>query len=494
MSWRAARRNAKRSVLSYRPHICRAVSKDGINWTKPWLGLVALNGTTDNNLVPADQKYVPPRPENLPPSLKHDFEKATFRHYEADKDGPVNMQNVFVTAVKESFPNLCRDASSHAFRTGAWPMEKRGDEYLVLSREPILYVGVGMDLYHSTEKMTLHVEDKSTGKLYYFFRPGSPSYPPHHAAYDNMHMTRRCLGVMWTSDGLNWERRLIAVPDELDAPGTQFYYNSLYNSDQQSSFGRPAMALEEHWNKAAVDGALSTVALLTIYDAKANQLWPELAVIDDLLHWRRFSSREKMIANGPKGSYDHGLIKVESHYHEFDNEWWFPYQAINTLHQDYIGLARFSDVEQFKREFPNYDQMPGFESWQQFWDRCKSMRYYTGLARCSPGRVCHVEPVGDKGTLTTRPIVLEGDKLLVNAAVDPSGSVRVEMLDQSGIPIPGFDARVCRPATGDATDLEITWDKAKLQDLQGREVGAALSSRPIQVVQLLHEVTSEPPL
>ncbi|MEX2306812.1 MAG: hypothetical protein WD738_04435 [Pirellulales bacterium] len=450
--------------------ICRAISKDGLSWTKPSLGLVEYRGSTDNNLVPAGQQYVSPRPENLPPSLAHDYAKATFRHYEPERDGPVNMQNVFVASVKESFVNQCIDASSHPFRTGAWPMEKRGDEYLVLTHEPILYVGVGMDLFHTTEKITLHVEDKSTGKLYYFFRPGAPSYPPHDAPYDNMHMTRRCIGVMWTSDGMQWDRRLIAVPDENDPPGAQFYYNALYAGDHETDSGRPAMALENHWNEIAVDGGRATLASFTVYDAKANQLWPELATTGDLLHWRRFSPRRKMIPNGPQGSYDHGLIKIESRYHEFNNEWWFPYQAINTLHQDYIGLAKMNDVEQLKREFPNYAQMPGFVNWDQYWRRCKTMRYYTGLARCLPGRVCHAEPVSDNGSLTTGPVVLDGDALLLNADVQPSGSLQVEVLDQHGTPLPGFEWEVCRPIKGDSLDFEVAWDGAELKTLKGQEV------------------------
>src|SRR5687767_1751569 len=135
-----------------------------------------------------------------------------------------------------------------------------------------------------------------------------------------------------------------------------------------------------------------------------------------------------MIANGPEGSYDHGLIKIESDFHEFNSEWWFPYQAINTLHQDYIGLARFNDVEQFKKEFPNYAQMPGFEDWDQYWKRCKSMRYYTGIARCLPGRICHAESENDIGSLTTGLLALDGDTLVLNADVQASGSIQVEVL------------------------------------------------------------------
>ena len=461
-------RDAERAQLP--SLICRAISKDGLTWSKPSLGLVEYRGSTDNNLVPPDKQYVPPRPENLPPNSAHDYAKATFRLYETGRDGPVNMQNVFVSSVKESFANLCTDESSHPFRVGAWPMEKRGNEYLVLSSEPILYLGVGMDLLHTTEKITLHVEDKSTDRLYYFFRPGAPSYPPHHAPYDNMHMTRRCIGVMWTADGLHWERRLIAVPDENDPPGAQFYNNTVYAGEEVSESGRPAMALEDHWKEVVVDDGRAALASFTVFDAKANQIWPEFATTGDLLHWRRFLPRQKLISNGPPGSYDHGLVKIESHYHVFNNEWWFPYQAINTLHQDYIGLAKVNDVEQLKKEYPNYAQMPGFENWDQYWKRCKSMRYYTGMARCLPGRVCHAEPAADSGSLTTGPIILDGDALVLNAEAQSSGSLKVEVLDQQGTPLPGFEQAACRPITGDSLDAQVAWEGAELKSLKGQEV------------------------
>ena len=450
--------------------MCRAISKDGLVWTKPSLGLVEYKGSNDNNLVPPGQEFVAPSNNNSAVTLSHDYERATFRPYDAQRDGAVNMPAVFVTSLKESFVNRCPDASSKPYRAGAWPMEKRDNEYLVLTREPILSVGVGMDLYHSTEKITLHVEDKSTGALYYFFRPGAPSYPPHDVPYDNMHMVRRCLGVVWTKDGVNWERHLIAVPDENDVDGTQFYYNTLYVDERQINSARPAMAFEDHWNKSAVSDLQCAVGAFTVFEAKGNQLWPELVAIDDLLHWRRFDSRRKLIANGPQYSYDYGLIKIATRYHEFGNEWWFPYQAINTLHQDYIGLAKVNSVQQLMQKYPNYAEMPGFVDWDQYWQRCKSMRYYTGIARCESGRICHAEATDGEGSLQTVPFLLEGGTLLVNAVVPSTGSLRVEVLDESGTTVAGFEQESCHPIEGDSHEIEAAWGVGRLKSLQGKVV------------------------
>lgn len=449
--------------------ICRAVSQNGLSWHKPPVGVIQFNGSIDNNLVPPGQEYVPARPANLPPSLSHDINKAKFRQFNSELDGPVNMQNVFVTAVKRSFVNNCSDPSSKPFRYGSWPMEKRGNEYLVLTSEPILYVGTGMDLYHSTEKICLHLEDKSTGTLYYFFRPGAPPYPPHDCPYDNMHMARRCLAVMWTRDGLHWQRRLVLVPDEYDVPGTQFYFNTALVDSRTIVSARPAMALEHHWHRAAIEGGFGFLGTLAVFDSKANRIWPELVYATDPLHWYRFANRQKLIENGPAWNYDYGLIKVESSFHQFGDEWWLPYEAINTLHQDYVGLTMGS-IEELKKDFPNYSEVPEFVDWQQYWARCKTMRYYPAIARCVEGRACWAESANGQGLLTTPPLVLKGNSLFLNADVAPSGLMQVEILDAKGQVLAGLERENCLPIQGDSTEHEVNWRINDLSECQGKSI------------------------
>jgi hypothetical protein len=451
--------------------LCRAVSIDGIHWTKPSLGLVQYKGNRANNLVPEAQAYVAPRPPHLAPHLTHDLEKACFRPYDATGDGPPNLDNVFVTAVKRSFVQKCSDPSATPYSVGSWPMEKRGDDYLVLTKEPILYLGVGMDLVHSTEKIALHLEDQATGRLYYFFRPGAPAYPPHDTTYDNMHMARRVLGVMWTDDGIHWQRRLVLVPDDNDEPGTQFYYLSSIASRQQITSGRPAMALENHWNKGTVRSDEPILGVLSVYDARANMIWPELVYATDLLHWHRFADRKKWIANGPPGSADFGLVKIAAHRLEFGTEWWFPYQAINQYHQDFIGLAKMASLEALKRAHPNYVEMPGFENWSQYWKRCKSVRYTCGVGRCQAGRVSYAEPSSHReGRLTTEPVLLEDKTLYLNTKISPGGKVRVCVLNQSGEPIAGLGAQECLAIEADSMAAPVRWTGRSLDELRGTAV------------------------
>ena len=451
--------------------LCRAVSADGIHWDKRPLNLVEYQGNRANNLVPEEQAYEKPRDPRLAPLLAHDFDQARFRRHDSSRDGSPNLENVFVTAVKRSFVGNCGDPSAEPYKTGSWPMEKRGDDYLVLTDEPILFLGVGMDLYHSTEKITLHLEDETTGRLYYYFRPGAPAYPPHDTTYDNMHMTRRVLGVMWTDDGIHWQRRLVIVPDEKDAYGSQFYYLTSIASKQQIVSARPAMALESHWNKGAVRSGEPILGVLSIYDARANRIWPELAYATDLLHWHRFAQRKKWIANGLPGSADFGLVKIETHRLEFNKEWWFPYLAINRWHQDYIGLAKMASLEEFSKSHPNYVELPGFEDWNQYWTRCKSMRYTIGVGRCQEGRVSFAQPSAEQeGWLTTDPVVLENETLLINASVASGGTLRVAVLNESGESIRGFTEENCQALEGDHLAAPVRWSERLLSELKGKTV------------------------
>lgn len=441
---------------------CLAVSRDAVHWTKPNLGLVNYRGSTDNNLIPSGQED---QPRLRPGVLSHDFEKATFRFYDANRDGLINMDHVFMSAVKRSFVRKCQHSSAKPFRAGSWPMEKRGNEYLVLTREAQLFLGIGMDLYHSSESIRCCVENKSNGRLLYYFRPGAPAYAPHDAPYDNMHMIRRVMAVMWSDNGTDWHRRFVAVGEESDPMSTELYVMTVFPEAEESVSGRPALALENHKANIAVDGDRVYLGALFMYDAKAGRQWPETIWSRDLIHWHRFDKRTKMIENGPWGSHDYGMIKIQSKYYVFGDEWWFPYTAINQVKQDYIGLGRTLTLEQLRTEYPNYSEMPGFTNWEEYWKRCKSMRYYPALARCKVGRVCHAEPLADSGQLTTTPVVLDGEFLAINARTEKGGSVRVELLDADGQPLAGFDSNASLPFQGDAIAHLVQWRDARLDKL-----------------------------
>ena len=64
----------------------------------------------------------------------------------------------------------------------------------------------------------------------------------------------------------------------------------------------------------------------------------------------------------------------------------------------------------------------------------------------------------DPSALITRPVRFSGSHCFVNA--DVSGSMRVELLDRTGEPIPGFTADRCEALSGDHTRHPVRWSGA----------------------------------
>lgn len=63
------------------------------------------------------------------------------------------------------------------------------------------------------------------------------------------------------------------------------------------------------------------------------------------------------------------------------------------------------------------------------------------------------------GEFVTRPLSFEGDRLLLNASTSAAGSIRVEMQDERGLPLPGTSLADCPDIYGDGLELEVRWPK-----------------------------------
>ena len=77
------------------------------------------------------------------------------------------------------------------------------------------------------------------------------------------------------------------------------------------------------------------------------------------------------------------------------------------------------------------------------------------------------------GELLTKPLVFSGDRLEVNFATSAGGSLRVQIQDEDGEPIPGFSLDDCNLQYGDQLDRIVSW-KA------GADVGK-LAGEPVRL-------------
>jgi hypothetical protein len=85
----------------------------------------------------------------------------------------------------------------------------------------------------------------------------------------------------------------------------------------------------------------------------------------------------------------------------------------------------------------------------------------------------------DPGELRTKAVVFAGDELSLNSSTSAGGSVRLEIQDAGGTPVPGFTLEEFRPLVGDSIDQVAAWKS-------GTSL-AALAGRPVRLRFVLQE-------
>lgn len=76
-----------------------------------------------------------------------------------------------------------------------------------------------------------------------------------------------------------------------------------------------------------------------------------------------------------------------------------------------------------------------------------------------------------EGEFVTRPLTFSGKRLLLNAATSSAGSIRVEVQDETGKPLPGFTLRDSLPFYGDELEAVAAWKSGSdLASLTGKTI------------------------
>ena len=86
--------------------------------------------------------------------------------------------------------------------------------------------------------------------------------------------------------------------------------------------------------------------------------------------------------------------------------------------------------------------------------------------------------VTGSGSLTTRPLIFQGDQLSINAngidryAGSGYGTIKVEIQDgETGRPLPGFGAAACEVFGGDSVSHAVSWrGNSNLGPLAGKQI------------------------
>jgi hypothetical protein len=170
-------------------------------------------------------------------------------------------------------------------------------------------------------------------------------------------------------------------------------------------------------------------------------LWPfrhntviqtELATSRDGVTFRRFPGRPPLLAPGPDGAWDDGMVLASPSWIEKDGRWWFYYAGSDGPHK-------------------SHDRTMGI-----------------GAASIRKGGFISLHGPSRGGVAVTRPIRWPGGQLRVNLEA-PKGSLAVRITDALRRPIAHFSYDTCRPLeNADATDLPVCWKDSDLNDLAGQ--------------------------
>ena len=237
-----------------------------------------------------------------------------------------------------------------------------------------------------------------------------------------------------SEDFLNWSQpQLVFAADDKDPTGTQVYgsgfciYEGIY-------IGMPWM----------------------FYQAKDQRIDVQLIHSRDGIRWRRTAGRERIIPNGPEGAWDSGIIFTASH----------PVVLEDRILIYYFGM---------KGDHHGHPQ----RDWRE------SKKYYRGsigVATLRRDGWVSLNLPFTGGHVITKPVTIpkatpddDTPRLIINTNAY-TGDVKVALLDEGNLPIPGYEES--NNLHGDFLRADVTWpDGRTLADLVGRKVKLKLHGR-----------------
>jgi hypothetical protein len=413
---------------------CYAESDDGIHWRKPALGLHEFQGSKANNIVMVKQRVGDAMSEPSEPAVFKDENPA------APPDA----------RYKALLPANFRPKD---FRRGLLVFKSPdGLRWSPMSDKPILTDG-------AFDSQNLAFWDAQHGhyRAYWrYFTKGG--YEKKDVWNPQGH---RAIRTATSTDFLNWtdQKDLRYV----DSPSEQLYTSQVkpYHRAPHLLIGFPTRYIERGHNdgpdhearaSAAPDRTRRWSASLRALPELEHRLWRAKgserygrALTEGLLMASRDGVRFKRWNEGflrpgieRKGTWNYG--------HQFIG--WHAIETKGTLEGAPNELSLYA-VESY---------------WTDDFDLLR--RYTLRL----DGFVSVQAPMSG-GELVTKPISFTGKTLRLNFATSAAGSLRVELQDEQGKPLPGFSLDDCEEIFGDTLDRSVQWKpKADLSPLIGQAV------------------------
>ena len=399
-----------------------AVSRDGIAWEKPDLGLVRVPGAgLKNNAVIHN------------PSLYDIRDPDPRKRYKA------------VIGTGDNSRDMGVAFSPDGLRWTPYPGNPVIDQK----------VGAGKVIW-----------DDRIQRYVGFLRP-LPSPPV--AAMGNVSI--RVIGRSTSPDFLKWDlpqNQVVLAPDEQDPMDTQFYTASVFK-DRGVYF-----------------------AFLSVYHANSLMVDIQLAFSRDGIEWQRVGKRHPILTYGMPDRFDSHGIYVYSPPVVLEEEirvYYLGQDEGHTLTPGDLAVMAHRPAALPPGTEEALSEYRGAAWWFGVMPQPWALHGGAGgLALARRDGFVSLDAGADPGEVVTRTLWCRGGTLVVNAdASDPSvwrrevnrwkkhpggqGEIRVELLDENGSVLSGFEAGRCDPIRADSVAHAVSWNgQSELSLLQDRKI------------------------
>ena len=402
--------------------VCYAESDDGLKWTKPELGLIALKGFDEPNIVFTSSDHygasVVIDPPGGDPARRYKMayysipprEGAT--KGEHDPRGPNG--GMYVAFSPDGLHWIAQAGPALRGSYGR-------------SSDPPL-VGERPALGESTSVSdVIDAAFDPLRKKYVIYAKGWIDGP------DGTTFWKRDIVRTESEDFLHWSPpQIVMAPDENDGV-------------HPADFPGTRRGVQLHAAPTFVRHGIY-FALLQVADFETNGLQPiELAISRDGLAWLRPFRNTPFLPVGENGTFDAGRIWTNATPIVLEDEIRFYYGA-------YESPWQFG-----KGEYP----------WGA---KTRLPKTGIGLATLPLDRFAGVRPIEKTAQITFRPRSLAGAKGLTLNADASAGTIRVELLDSAGHRFRDFTKADAMPISGDGLRHRVTWKNADLSKMPAQEV------------------------
>lgn len=403
---------------AYQPHPWRnrmlyAASHDGVNFEKPLLGRVHVDGQ-DTNIFAG---YVEgASPDSINPWADVGVHSGAVV---IDPD-PIKPDERYRMLFSRSLPDLTQKVEcAHSADGIVWTpyaekpsfgSQRNLNDVSTITYDPVTRL---FQQYTRHVRMTVagvpesRIETPSGG------RGSFRTYFPHRPDLMNKRRVFRTV----STDFIHWTELVpISTPDE-----------SIDNID------------EAHYGCGQFSIGGVQFGTLGVFQGTDNRMYVRLIYSRDGVNFRTTDNGRPFIAPRGEGHWDRNMVTQVSPPIRFGDKWYFYHGGAHNHHDYWYAGKQRLDHEEAR-------------------DPARHMRYGLGIATLRYQGIASMDSVRPRlGRLVTRPLLTSGTKLAINARCRANGSIRVAVLDSEHNVLPGRGFDNCEPFTGDSTCHVVRW-------------------------------------